>query len=61
MNFIFVWLLVTVSDGSNNRGTVTYSPPLATIEDCQKIKNQVESNNLTARTYCVQVRKVIEK
>ena len=34
MNTILVWLLVTISDSPYNRGNVTYSPPLATVEDC---------------------------
>jgi hypothetical protein len=48
-----VWLLVTVSEGSYNRGTVTYSPPLATLEDCQRIATQIQTPAVSS--YCVQV------
>lgn len=51
-----VWLLVTISDGAYNRGTVSYSPPLATLEDCQRIQKSIESSQLYTR--CVEVRKV---
>lgn len=35
MTTVLVWFLVTVS----NQRTVTYSPPLATLEDCQRLQN----------------------
>lgn len=53
---LMVWLLVTISDGAYNRGTVSYSPPLATLEDCQRIQKSIESSQLYTR--CVEVRKV---
>jgi hypothetical protein len=59
MKTILVWLLVSVSDGAYNRGTVTYSPPLATLEDCVRIQKNIQSNNMY--TYCVQVNMKVEK
>jgi hypothetical protein len=59
MNTILVWLLVTVSDGAYNRGTVTYSPPLATVEDCQRIQKNIQGNS--AYTYCIQVNMKVAK
>ena len=48
---ILVWILVTTS----NHRTVTYSPPLATLEDCQRIQ---ESRPVfwAGSSKCVQVR-----
>jgi hypothetical protein len=59
MKTILVWLLVSVSDGAYNRGTVVYSPPLATLEDCVRIQKNIQSNNVY--TYCVQVNMKAEK
>ena len=53
MNTILVWLLMTVSDGVYNRGNVSYSPPLATLEDCQRIQKNIPSNEVY--TQCIQV------
>ena len=55
---ILVWVLVTVSDGAYNRGNVTYSPPLATLEDCQRIQGFAQSNNVY--TKCIQVKEVLK-
>lgn len=59
MTSILVWYLVSVSDGGYNRGNVQYSPPLATLEDCQRIQKFVSSP--VVYTQCVQVRKAQEK
>jgi hypothetical protein len=59
MNTVLVWLLVTVSDGAYNRGTVNYSPPLATVEDCQRVQRHVQSS--VVYTYCIQVNMKVEK
>ena len=59
MKTILVWYLVSVSHGSYNMGNVQYSPPLATLEDCQIIQKFVEK--LSVYTQCVQVKKASEK
>ena len=53
MNTILVWLLMTVSDGVYNRGNVSYSPPLATLEDCQRIQKNIPYGQVY--TQCIQV------
>lgn len=58
MNTVLVWLLVSVSDGAYNRGNVTYSPPLATLEDCQRIQRFIPQNRV--ETQCIQVREVLK-
>ncbi len=59
MSTVLVWLLVTVSDGAYNRGTVSYSPPLATLEDCVRIQKNVQSS--VVYTHCIQVNMKVEK
>ena len=59
MTSILVWYLVSVSYGSYNMGNVQYSPPLATLEDCQRIQKFVEK--FSVYTQCVQVKKASEK
>ena len=59
MNTVLVWLLVSVSDGVYNRGNVSYSPPLATMEDCQRIQKNIQgSQNYTT---CIQVSLKVSK
>lgn len=52
MNTALVWLLVTVSTGSYNAGNVTYGPPLATLEDCQRVRDSIREPFV--KSYCVQ-------
>ena len=59
MTSILVWYLISVSDGVYNKGNVHYSPPLSTLEDCQRIQKSVSSSVVYAQ--CVQVRKAQEK
>lgn len=59
MTSILVWYLVSISDGAYNRGNINYSPPLATLEDCQRIQKVVNSSVVYA--HCIQLRKVQEK
>ncbi len=59
MTTILVWYLITVSDGVSNRGNVQYSPPLATLEDCQRIQQFMPSYQVVSQ--CIQVRKAQEK
>ena len=59
MNTILVWLLVTVSDGVYNRGNVSYSPPLATLEDCQRIQKNIKNSEFS--TMCIQVNMKVPK
>lgn len=56
MSGVLVWILVTVSDGSYNRGNVVYSPPLQTLEDCVRIQSYVQSSSVNSK--CIQVREV---
>lgn len=51
--WVTVWILVTVSDGAYNRGTVVYSEPVRTLEDCQRMQSFVQSNQ--TYTKCVEV------
>jgi hypothetical protein len=59
MTSILVWYLVSISKGSYNMGNVQYSPPLATLEDCQRIQNFLDK--YSAHTKCIQVKKASEK
>ena len=53
MKAILVWILVSVSDGTYNHGNVSYSPYLASIEDCVRLQKTVTGRD--TRTQCVQV------
>jgi hypothetical protein len=48
--FILAWLLIT----TNGSQLVTYSPPVATLEDCQRMQSFVTSRVWSHQ--CVQVR-----
>ena len=60
MTSILVWYLVSISDGSSNWGNIQYSPPLATLEDCQRLQKFVDKRWYTI-TQCIQVKKASEK
>jgi hypothetical protein len=60
MTSILVWYLVSMSNGSSNWGNVHYSPPLASLEDCQRLQQFVDRRYWTI-TECIQVKKVNEK
>jgi hypothetical protein len=47
--FILAWVLV-VSDGQYR---ITYSPPLKTLEDCQRLQAQVDRHSFSSR--CMQL------
>jgi hypothetical protein len=50
--FILVWVLISV-DGHSR---LTYSPPLQTIDDCQRMQKVVKDNQYAGvRTQCVQL------
>jgi hypothetical protein len=59
MTSILVWYLVSVSNGSSNMGNVQYSPPLATLEDCQRIQKFFEK--YVVYSQCIQVKKASKK
>ena len=59
MASILVWYLVSISLGSYNKGNVQYSPPLTTLEECQKLQKFV--NNYVVDTQCVQIQKWRER
>lgn len=57
MNFILVWVLMSVGWGSHD--VVYYSPPVATLEDCQRLQAaQSEMYTRYMKSKCVQVRLV---
>jgi hypothetical protein len=51
MTTVLVWFLVTI----NNNRTAVYSPPLATLEDCQRLQNSQPMYWVNSKQ-CVQVR-----
>ena len=56
MNTILVWYLVAVG---NNR-SVTYSPPLPTVEECLRLQ-QIKPMAWVQDTQCVQLKVVVLK
>lgn len=59
MNTVLVWILVTVNTTAYDYKTVTYSPPLADLESCQRLSDNVIKNvDGSIKTQCVQVRVV---
>ena len=57
MNTVLVWILITINGTANGYRTVTYSPPLADLESCQRMSDLVNKAYLIT-TQCVQVRVV---
>lgn len=58
---VTLWLLLAISDGSYNRGTVTKVGQFATAKDCEAVRSAIlkaEKDNLKA--LCVQARLVAE-
>lgn len=58
MNTILVWILITVNYTGNGYRTVTYSPPMADLESCQRMADIVNKKSNYIGTQCVQVRVV---
>ena len=55
MNTILVWVLVTM--GSSYSGMMTYSPAMATLEECTRIKSIIDADkeSLKYSTRCIQM------
>jgi hypothetical protein len=53
MNTILVWVLITV--GGYNGNEVSYSPPMADLESCQRLEKVVREGKYNF-TQCVQIR-----
>jgi hypothetical protein len=59
MNTILVWILVTANYTGNGYRTVTYSPPMADLESCQRMSDVInKKTNVNIVTECVQIRVV---
>ena len=61
MTSILVWYLMSISTGMYNRGNIQYSPPLTTLEDCQRLKNFISNYSSSVESQCIQVKKASEK
>jgi len=46
--FVLVWVMMTAYSG------IQYSPPVKTLEDCQRMQAMADRYS-TARTQCVQI------
>jgi hypothetical protein len=57
MNTVLVWVLVTINSTYYGYKTITYSPPVADLESCQRLADNI-SNKVNMTTQCVQVRVV---
>jgi hypothetical protein len=42
MNTILVWFLISTS--SQFAGVITYSPPMATLQECQRVKSLIDED-----------------
>jgi len=54
-DFIFVWVLMLVDP---SHGALTYSPPVKTLEDCQRMARVLTRHygmNLDNRLTCVEI------
>ena len=50
--FILAWVLMNI----NNDGAVTYSPPVKTVEDCQRMQKFILDRRYHQQdTQCIQV------
>ena len=54
MKTILVWYLVSLS----SHGTLTYSPPMSTMEECERVKKVVPTVGHALR--CVQINEVVK-
>lgn len=52
MTTYLVWILIAVSGGTYNAGTVTQIANFKTLEECQHVLKNIPSSNLSAR--CIQ-------
>jgi hypothetical protein len=57
MNTVLVWVLVTFSNTYYGYKTITYSPPVADLESCQRLADNIR-NQVNITTQCVQVKVV---
>lgn len=59
MNTVLVWVLISVSN--HYSGFVTYSPPFASLDECEQVKKEVHSEKLNNfKSKCVKMN-IIEK
>lgn len=58
MEIILVWILLVSS--STQSGFVSYSPPVATLEDCQRLQNRLD-NYLKSSSACIQINVIVKK
>lgn len=56
---VVVFMLLNISDGMYNRGTVTNVAYFQSEEKCQEVKKEIEGNNNT--TKCVQATILIKE
>jgi hypothetical protein len=58
MNTVLVWILVSI--GGYNTNTITYSPPMADLESCQRMQKSINDlypgGQPRARVQCIQVK-----
>jgi hypothetical protein len=52
MDTVLVWVLISIGGSVNSE--VTYSPPVADLESCQRLQKEVEK--WARRTRCIQIR-----
>lgn len=55
MNTLLVWILI--STGGQYSGLITYSPPMAILEECQRVKQVVDDTNVgyKFKSRCIQM------
>ena len=56
MNTILVWILVTVGPSSYGQAAITYSPPMADLESCQRLADNLYK--YVRQAQCVQIKVV---
>lgn len=54
MKTILVWYLVTFSYGTH------YSPPMATLEECMKVRELVSPEYFARSLKCIQINEVVK-
>lgn len=57
MMVISMWLLITISTGSYNRGNVTVVERFPTVQECEKVRAEVRSldiNENSVSSRCIQ-------
>lgn len=55
MNAILVWVLLIHTNMQHSTDVISYSPPFATLEECDRVKTIIKGSS-DAKSRCIQMR-----